>query len=565
MKAGSAPGVAAIDASGRYGFVNSSGFTAYTSVIDFTIGKEVARIHGALGRPMALTPDGSQLILHGASIAPGTSVDHLAVVDTSTFQITKTISLDGVLGDQVGIADISISSGVVANNKLYLQVSYSPTTGNPVYTTLVVNLATNSVAQVTGSTGVGTTNIPSQRNIASSADGSKVYALRNAPAAMLVINTSTDTVTQSLPLAPITTIRGFAVSRDPNDPAGQFAYLVGRETSPVKNVIKVVDLKTLTLLPAETTLSFVPTHVVLSADGTYLHVFQGGLRTGETNAAYCETFHLRDGTEGIQEYTINNDITSVSMGFIVDFRIDFSPQVAAFFPSTISDTSAPTTVSIFGANFTSGAKVKFGNLDPLPATFVSTGRLDFTLPAGVPEQDADVIVTLPNSQELPTGRNVSGVSFTKFTVSTPFQLNDPLLLLGYGESDVSVVSKDKNGNGAVTIPNPIALQVTPDGKTAYVSDNLQTPDGNGNAVGYIQEISLSTLTETARIQVLNDVPGYQDGFALSTDPVDGKPVLYYLAIDDINATTPSDQLYIIDLDPSFAHISPGEAHHPQSV
>jgi uncharacterized repeat protein (TIGR01451 family) len=549
LPAGSAPYVSAIDHSGRYGFVSSSGFTAYTSVIDFTIGKEVARIHGAVGRPMVITPDGSQLILRSASIAPGANVDHLAIVNTSTFQIVKTISLDGLLGDQIGVNDISIFSGVATNNKVYLQVGFL-NTANPVYTTLVVNLSTNTVAQVTGAAALGSNaSAAGQRTIALSADGTKVYALRNTPSTMLVINTSTDTVTQSLDLTPFINARSIVVTQDPNDPVGQFAYIVGRRGSPNANIISSVDLKTLTLSAQQVTLTFVPNIAVLSSDGTYLHAFQSGLPTGPNNAVYVDTDTVRNGLDNTNEYRLNNDIGAVSMGFIVDFPADFSPQIAYLSPPSITDTSVPTTINILGSNFTPGANVKLGNQDPQSATFVSTGRLDVTVPAGMPEQDADVVVTLPNSQELPTGRNISAGSYQKLIVNTPFQLNDPLIILNYGNSKVELVPTNKNGQSAPTIPNPVAVQVTPDGSVAYVSNGVMVPNG-GNSESYIQAISLSSFSEVARITVLNDLPGYQDGFVVSTDPVDGKPVLYYLAVDDINATPPSDQLYVVDLDPA---------------
>lgn len=539
FKASSAAAISAIDQSGRYMYVGSSGFSEYTSVVDFTVQHEVARIHGAAGRPMVLTPDGSRLIAKSVS----TTTDALAVIDTNTFQIVKTISLDGLFGDQVGVADLTISSGVVANNKLYLQLSYVPNTGTPLYTTAVINLGTFTVSQVEGASS-STTIIPGQqRIIAASADGTRVYALRTQPGEVLVINTSSDSVISTISL-PLTVAASIATTRDPHDPNGQFAYVGGRDSSTGPTIL-TVDLSTGSL-GASATLSFVPTNLLLSADGSILYAFHNGLVVGQSNGAMFYTNPLTPAApSGGNEFSLPGLIGGVAIGF-VNTVSNFSPTITSTLPSTV-DATVPTKLSILGSNFTSDTRVKVGHLDSVPGTFVSTGRLDVNLPALVPEQDATLIVTVPNTQEIPTGRNVSAASNFKLGITNPtFTLPNSLLLMRYGDSVINLVSPSKVSVNIGTIPNPTSAVIAPDNQTVYVSSGLYQTG--------VQAISLSTGQTDTNIPVPNDYVGYQDGLATGVDPVDGKAVLYF-ASGDSNKT--NDQLTVVDADstsPTFNQV-----------
>ena len=528
------PAINAVDITGRYVYVGSGGFSGYTSVVDTTVQREVMRIHGVAGRPMVTTPDGSRLITHVASF----TTDALAVIDTSTFQVIKTISLDGLFGDQVGVQDLQPTSGVVANNKLYLQVGFIPNTGTANWTTAVIDLGTYAVSQVTGAS-TAAPNPSQQHSIAASADQTRVYALRHNPASILVIDTSNNSVidTISLPLSNATSI---VATRDPNDPNGNFAYVAGRTAvAPIQNEIVAVDLAQGTVVGAET-VSFLPTNLALSADGNSLHGVRIGVIPTGNNAFFASTPDIRLNSQTLQEFNVG-DAGGLSIGFLSSSVAQYAPTISTTVPATI-DNSTANTVSILGSNFAPGARVRIGDQDTVTPTFVSTGRLDVSLPALVPEnQENRIIVTLPNSQELPTRRNISGIAPFRLPITNPFQLPNSLLLLKSGESAVTIVDPTKNGVDIRTMPEPFSVAIAPDNQTFYTS--------SFNAGTGVQAVSLATGQPITTIPVPNDVVGYQDALATGTDPVDGKAVLYFTSGD---ASFTSDQLSIVDADSTSA-------------
>ena len=532
-RASSGPGISAIDITGRYMYVTATGFGNYISVVDLSIQREVMRIRGAGGRPMSLTPDGSRLIAR----VPSTTTDALAVIDTSTFQIIKTISLDGLFGDQVGVSDINIISGAVANNKLYLELTAPSGTGQ-LGTTAVIDLGTFSVNQVTGA-GSTTAVMPSQqRTIASSANQSKVYAIRRTPAEVLVIDTNSDSVVNTI-LLPMAFATAIDVTKDPNDPAGQFAYVAGRSNATNAPILAAVDLNQGTVLAAQEALSFVPTNIALSADGTFMHGIRTGVVPGN-NAFYLSTADLREGAQTVTEYNVG-PAGGLSLGFVQTYPQSYAPQISSIVPNAI-DNSTSNKISILGSNFATNSRVKIGTLDVMTPTFVSTGRLDVTVPKLAPEQGARIVVTLPNTQELPTGRNVSGTSEIGLPITNQaFSLPNSILLMSYGQSELSVVDTSKKSVDMATLANPFSIAIAPDNKTAYVSS---TYVGTG-----IQAINLTTGQAITTIALPNDIPGYQDSLATGTDPVDGKAVLYF---SSGNSNQTSNQLTIVDADSASA-------------
>jgi len=534
FKATSAPAISALDVSGRYLYVSTSGFSGYTAVVDTTIQQEVARIHGIDGRPMVLTPDGAHLISRVAS----TTTDALAVVDTSTFQIVKTISLDGLFGDQTGVSDLNLFSGVVANNKLYLQLAYNPTGSSPLFTTAVIDLGTYTVRQVTGA-GSNTTGVPNaQHSIAASADGTKVFALRVNPLEMLVIDTSSDTVVNTVSL-PLNNVFSIVTTRDANDTNGQSAYISGKNSDST-SVILDYSITSAQLQQDQVSMSFSPTNMVLSADGYYLYAFQALAPPGNTNAALFYTHDLTYANDGDNEFSVPGVIGGVSIGF-VSTNVSFGPSISSTQPASI-DNSVANRISILGTNFAQNSRVRIGSLDAMPATFVSTGRLDVNLPALVPEQDAEIVVTVPNTQELPTGRNVSASSEFKVHIgNSTFNLPSPILLMEYGDSILNSIDTSKNGTNISTLPNPTSIALAPDNQTAYVSSGLY-PLG-------VQAINMSTGQAITTIPLYNDFVGYQDALATGFDPVDGKAVLYFNHGD---AAGINNQLSVVDADSTSA-------------
>ena len=109
------------------------------------------------------------------------------------------------------------------------------------------------------------------KSIAANGDGTRVYALRrgNPNSSILVINTSTDAVVQTISI-PVINAQGIAVTQDPNSAEGQFAYVVGTAK------MVAVDLNAGSQVGSTASFSFVANLIVLSADGNSAHVFHFG-------------------------------------------------------------------------------------------------------------------------------------------------------------------------------------------------------------------------------------------------------------------------------------------------
>ncbi len=72
------------------------------------------------------------------------------------------------------------------------------------------------------------------------------------------------------------------------------------------------------------------------------------------------------------------------------------PTVAVVVPNS---GPAGTAVTVYGANFVSGASVKFGTVAATAVTFVNASQINCTTPAGPPSGACTVTVTNPNGQD----------------------------------------------------------------------------------------------------------------------------------------------------------------------
>src|SRR4029077_15857004 len=113
--AGTNPEGVVISPNGRLAFVGNIN-SNYVSVIDLTLNAEIARIRGVhASRHLALSSDGTKLVV------PNANADEVDIIDTSTFQILKRVSINGLVGDDPNNPnDIGKAGVVTAGNFAYI-------------------------------------------------------------------------------------------------------------------------------------------------------------------------------------------------------------------------------------------------------------------------------------------------------------------------------------------------------------------------------------------------------------------------------------------------------------
>src|SRR4029077_12902306 len=93
VHAGSTPHEAAISPNGRLAFVADAN-SNFVSVMDLILGSEINRIRGvSQSSHLAPSGDGTKLV------ATNLFTDEVDIIDTSTFQILKRVSIKGLVGD----------------------------------------------------------------------------------------------------------------------------------------------------------------------------------------------------------------------------------------------------------------------------------------------------------------------------------------------------------------------------------------------------------------------------------------------------------------------------------
>src|SRR5579859_7034974 len=118
IRVGTSPSAMVVSPNGRIGFVaNLNG--NYVSVIDFTIGAEIKRIRNLRLGSLAISADGATVV--GADVDD----DGLTVIDANTLNVVRTISLNGMLGDDPAInGDNEVTSEVIVGNKVFLETFF---------------------------------------------------------------------------------------------------------------------------------------------------------------------------------------------------------------------------------------------------------------------------------------------------------------------------------------------------------------------------------------------------------------------------------------------------------
>lgn len=138
-----------------------------------------------------------------------------------------------------------------------------------------------------------------------------------------------------------------------------------------------------------------------------------------------------------------------------------------------------TSVSVYGANFVSGATVKFDGTLATGITFIGSGQIDCVTPVGTPGP-ADVVVTNPDTQfdTLAGGFTYAGVSVTSVSPSSGQAAgSEPVSV--YGSNFVSGAGVTFDGAAATGVTFVDSGQidcVTPAGTTGDVDVIVTNPD-----------------------------------------------------------------------------------------
>jgi uncharacterized repeat protein (TIGR01451 family) len=531
-RAGTNPDAIVISPTGRLAFVANLN-SNYISVIDLTINAEIRRLKDLRAKTLALNADGSRLI---APMIGNRQPDEVVIIDTATLAVIQRVSLNGLLGDDPGNRfDISLGAVVVVGNRAYVENESN-------FPVAIIDINTFAVSTVPGSNvGLALFSSPA---IAATPSGNHVVVLKQAPSALLIIDTGTNTVVKNTALP--STPNAIAITRDAADPDGVSGYLVRSS-----NLISAVNLNPASpnfgqiVSGASLPAAFGATvEIALTADSNRAYVASAST-TSTNNVAVVDTGLLitNPATALINQFRVGATLRAVAVDFTDTMPPADAPIVTSLSLNTVVN-SAPTTIQINGSGFAAGAFVRFGNLDPVPATFLSPNLIEATIPQYAAAQVADVIVTKPNLGGGGAGQNpLSGILIGQLTINNPasFQPTNRVFTTNFGEGNLSGL------NLATTLmqPNPISfdlmgLAFTPDGQRIYVDQF---------SPGAVRVFNVATGMVEATIPVGNTTLGQADGIAVAPNPATGKPVA--LVVSGIRTGVNIDeQLSAIDADPT---------------
>jgi WD40 repeat protein len=535
IQTGASPHDALVAAGGRLAFV-PNGNSNYLSLLDLSIGAEIARLpQSADTTPFAaaITPDGSRVLM----VAPG----KLVIMNTSDFSLT-TVPLGTVCDDAANCdsnpADIHIVGIAIARNKAYLNLDTS-------FPVRIVSVDLNSftVSQVPG-TAIGFGN--SVNCITVSPDGSSVIAKRVNPRALVVIDTSTNTVTQTL--TPSIFPRQLVATTPGGAGGGTFVYLLG--TDFISNVVTVqafvLSGGTLTLAGSVSLFPFQNgLRIALSPDSTQLYVGSGTTVTAlNTHAIISNPAGAVSG-----QFAVANLISGMSAASVQLQPLATAPNVSSVVPNLVvsNDTDANRTIQLGGTNFSADALLRIGNLAPF-ASGASSSSIQAIIPAGTAAQVANLIVTDPDLGSPLTGRHQSGILRGQLVIASPptFQPVNQVVVANFGNSTAAILNVSTNISLQPEIPGALGAEgiaITSDGERAYIGQF---------APAAVHVFNLVQNQFEAGVQLdLKGVLGQVDALALAPISPFGT-VVYAVAIHTLPDGNSDQQLFVIDADPSHA-------------
>jgi len=532
----------------------------HVSVIDLTIGAEIARIQDVRARSVALNDDGSRLVADQAVIP-----NQVVVVDTSDFSILcKSVpgSFEAVLLQAGDTLPLNLDSPVVVGNHAYFNTP-SPGGGSLPRKIGVLDLSDCSASGVAGSDTDFAAN--GGHSMAASPDGSVVVAVRTG--SLVKIDPSDDSVSGHIGGIfgfPASVGAEIAVGDHPSE--GLFAYVVTGPfifalTPPFPPIeVKAINLATGTLA-GSAALPFPPGgrnifarnfDVAISPDGNRLYVTARTVSVD--NVAVVDTQALRSGSLGaVPPLSLGADLRGVASASILAQPPFTAPTASAVDPGiAVNDTS--TAITVTGSNFDlAGALVRLGSLDPIPAAVNSSSELTVVVPAGSPAQGTDIIVTNPNPLAPANDQHQSGIlqgaeGDPPFAIVSPptFQPVNQVLVGNFGEGTVAVLNISTNASVAPTTPvvsRPFGIAITPDAKRAYLGAFFPGEMGVFNIVSGELE---------ATIPLAGGATGQEDGVAVAPNPgISGGSVLAHVVSGSFSVGPGEDELlHIIDADPT---------------
>jgi IPT/TIG domain/Cytochrome D1 heme domain len=447
ISVGATPSAVVFSPNGRMAFVANLN-SKFVSVIDLTINAEIKRIRNVRAFYMAITADGSQVV------ATDPVNEQIYVIDANTLSLSRTISLNGLLGDDPNSNDLGFNNLTIAANKVYINSSLAIG---------VVNLATSAVSTV--STPLGARTFSGSESIAATADGQYVLAVRAG--GTVIINPADDSVIQTASYS------GFSIAASgPASAANHsYAYLINRIAgNPAFNIVDMnTGSSTFGQIIASATLpAALPlnngTRVSSSLDGTRAYVTvqtrnNPNLLVIDTNAVFSNpaaaiTAQLQVGV-----------LARASSSGLVQTQPDANAPVVSSVSAPLVTNDASSTVTISGSGFAPGAQVRIGSLDPVNAQAVSSTSLQVTIPQDAPAQGAAIIVTNPNQE--------SGILRGAFVIASKpaFQPANQVGVTNFADSTFSVLNVSTNATvspATATAASPMGIAITPDGARAYI-------------------------------------------------------------------------------------------------
>ena len=522
---GLSPNSIAVMPNGRTAFVTSA--SNYVSVVDFTLGSEIARIPGR-GRTLALNADSSRLF-----ISEGLS-DELLVVDTATFAVVSTISYNGLVGDNPATADVAAGAMVVVGSKVYLSAGGLQFNSSSYIPIIVIDTMSQTVSTISGTETIR--GFGNAAAMVATPDGHYIVAARSS--AVFLIDATSDTLSQTVSNS--FTAGGpnyMAITKDANDPRGFLAYMT---TSTRTNVL---DLRAgsstfgqFLLSGTGLTMPFAVTTAALSADGSrafFSGTGIGSLTANEIAVVDTATLVSNPAASIIGQYRISDFLNgNFSAVAYIDNAVPAGAPVITSASPNAATFEQDATVVVHGSNFTNTMKVRINKLDLIAPTSATATDLQITVPAGSPAGIGDIAVIDMNG-ELPVGqRAVAARLPNAFTIHPPVGFAPQTEVVGHLAGEGSVLQIGRIAQQSYV--GQIALEsgaVSPDGSTYWM------PTFSG-----ILPFDLDTHAGTINTNVPH--PSGVNGSISAIDPVTGKQVTY---LSHTTGTLPRDpELLVID-------------------
>ncbi|HEU5415637.1 MAG TPA: cytochrome D1 domain-containing protein [Candidatus Angelobacter sp.] len=520
IQTGPTPNSVVFSPDGRLAYVaNLNG--QYVSVIDMAIQAEIKRIRPVRVDQLAITADGKTII--------GTDLDDesITLIDAASLSFTRTISLNGLAGDDPNSFDLFFNNPVVFGNKLFLNTSSD---------VVAVDLGTSAVTPLSGP--ADSFFFQSAENLAISPDGKLLSAIRSG--GLVVISTVTNATFTTVPF-------DFAVSvtsgPNPLNPGQTVAYVANFNFSRPGLVVDVVDLPFGDILAEVQLPAGVPAgqQTMISLNPSGSRAFISG-SNGNPNLVIMDTAAAISNPAAaiIQQSVVALQNRATAAAFTQTQPSATAPVVAGVNRTQIkNDKSA--NIRISGSGFAPGAMVRIGTLDPIAAQFVSSSVLTAAVPENAPSQAAAIIVTNRSLE--------SGILSNALTITTPAQFKPPnqAAIVNFGSSTLSVADP-ANDRGLASLfpagPRSTAAAISPDGSRIYITDLFQP--------AAVTVFNFVTNTVEAHIVINGNavsLPGQQKGLVFAPRLSTGKPAAYVVATRRIGRAVTVD-LYAIDADPA---------------